>query len=671
VSDQPTRNNGGRPAGAAPQAGPGAPRRGPGPGGGPGAALVTPTAKAHDFWGTMRRLLWTMRPERLRLGGMVVLGVVSVIFAVIGPRVLGHATNIIFDGASSKLIPAGSTKAQTLAYLRSHGKGRIADMLQHLNLHPGHGIDFHALAVTLLLAVGIYLASAVFGWGQQFLMVGVAQRTVYRLRRAADEKLGRLPLRYFDDHPHGDVLSRLTNDLDNIAQSLQQSLTTLITSVLTIVGVLIMMYLISPLLATISVILVPVSFVITVLIAKRSQKLFAVQWERTGDVGGHVEEMFTGHNIVKVFGHQREAIEQFDERNEGLYRASFGAQFISGIIQPVMFFVGNLNYVAIAVIGGIKVASGSLSLGDVQAFFQYSRQFTQPITQVASIVNVLQSTAASSERVFELLDEAEEEPDPAQPTVIEHTQGHITLEDVSFRYVPDSPLIEDLDLDVRPGETVAIVGPTGAGKTTLVNLLLRFYEIDHGRILIDGVDTHHMTRSDLRRLFGMVLQDTWLFSGSVRDNIAYGRDGVSDEDVRAAAAAARVDHFARTLPQGYDTVLDDSASAVSQGEKQLLTIARAFLADPQILILDEATSSVDTRTEVLIQEAMADLMKDRTTFVIAHRLSTIRGADVILVMDHGHIVEQGSHEELLERQGFYYRLYQSQFTEALEAELPG
>ena len=671
------RGNGPRGNGAPPAGGGSAPGRGPGVArggmrrgpGGPGHALVTPTEKARDFWGTMRRLVGTMRSERLRLVGMVLLGVVSVVFAVLGPRILGDATNIIFEGLFSKRIPAGMTKAQAIAYERAHGQGRLADMMQSMHLNPGHGVDFHALEMTLLLALVIYLASAAFSWSQQYLMVGVAQRTVYRLRRAADEKLGRLPLRYFDDHPHGDVLSRLTNDLDNIAQSLQQALTTLITSVLTIIGVLIMMFLISPLLAAISVIVVPISFALTILIARRSQKLFAVQWERTGDVGGHVEEMFTGHNIVKVFGHQREAIERFDEHNDGLYRASFGAQFISGLIQPVMMFVSNLNYVAIAVIGGIKVASGTLSLGDVQAFFSYSRQFTQPITQVASIVNILQSTAASSERVFELLDESEEEADPAVPAKLEHTQGHITLEDVSFRYVADQPLIDDLDLDVAPGETVAIVGPTGAGKTTLVNLLLRFYEIDSGRILVDGVDTRQMSRSDLRRLFGMVLQDTWLFSGTVRDNITYGRDDAADEHMLAAAKAARVDHFVRTLPHGYDTVLDEDATAVSQGEKQLLTIARAFLADPDILILDEATSSVDTRTEVLIQQAMSELMKERTSFVIAHRLSTIRGADIILCMDHGHIVEQGSHEELLAKRGFYFDLYNAQFAAALDESL--
>ncbi len=640
--------------------------QGPGPGGPGGHALVAPTAKAKDLRGSLRRLAGQLRPERALLITVVLLAVVSVAFAVVGPKILGHATNIIFDGVVSKQIPAGVTKAQAIAGLRAKGQGRIADMISGMALHPGHGIDFNALARTLLLLIGVYVLSALFGWLQAYLMAGVAQRTIYRLRQKADEKLARLPLKYFDDHPRGDVLSRMTNDIDNISQSLQQSMTQIITSTLTIVGVLIMMLTISWLLALISVLVVPVSVVVTMFIAKRSQKQFAAQWETTGDLNGHVEEMFTGHNVVKVFGRQQTAIDTFDEQNDKLYQASFKAQFISGIIMPVMNFVMNLNYVAIAVIGGVMVASGRMSLGDVQAFIQYSRQFTMPITQVASIMNVLQSTAASAERVFELLDEPEEEPDAAECVVFERTRGHIELEDVSFRYVPDTPLISGLTLDVKPGETVAIVGPTGAGKTTLVNLLLRFYDIDEGRILVDGVESRDISRSDLRRLFGMVLQDTWLFSGTIRENVAYGREGATEDEIRAAAKAARVDHFVRALPDGYDTLLDDDATNVSQGERQLLTIARALLADPDILILDEATSSVDTRTEVLIQQAMAELMKDRTSFVIAHRLSTIRGADIILVMDKGAIVEQGSHQELMDARGFYYRLYASQFEEALD-----
>ncbi len=639
---------------------------GPGPGG-PGAhMLIMPAAKSKDFRGTMKRLVSMLRPERARIVLVVLLAVVSVTFAILGPRLLGAATNILFDGVVSKRLPAGVTQQQAVAALRARGEGTLADMLSSMHLHPGQGVDFAALERTLLLLVGVYLASALFGWLQQFIMAGVAQRTVYRLRQAADEKLARLPLKYFDDHPRGDVLSRVTNDVDNISQSLQQTMTQLITAVLTIVGVLIMMVSISVLLAAICVLFVPLSFVLTMLIAKRSQKQFAAQWERTGDLNGHVEEMFTGHNVVKVFGRQEKAIAHFDDQNEQLYQASFKAQFISGMIQPVLNFVGNLNYVAIAVVGGLGVANGSLSLGEVQAFIQYSRQFTMPITQTASIMNVLQSTAASAERVFELLDEPEEAADAAEPVALARTRGHIAFEGVSFRYAPDTPLIDDLDLDVRAGQTVAIVGPTGAGKTTLVNLLLRFYEIDGGRITIDGVDTRAMTRSDLRRLFGMVLQDAWLFTGTIHDNIAYGREGANDEEIRAASRAARVDHFVRTLPEGYATVLDDDATSVSAGEKQLLTIARAFLADPQVLILDEATSSVDTRTEVLIQEAMAELMKGRTSFVIAHRLSTIRGADIILVMDHGRIIEKGTHQELLDLRGFYHDLYASQFVEALE-----
>jgi ATP-binding cassette subfamily B multidrug efflux pump len=659
-----TPQGNGKPAAGAP-----ARARGPQPGGPGGQALVMPTARAKDFRGTMRRLAGELRPERTLLILIILLAVAGVAFAVVGPKVLGNATNILFEGVVSKQIPAGVTKQQAIAGLRAKGQNRVADMLQSMNLDPGHGIDFNALARTLAIVAAVYLLSALFSWLQAYLMAGVAQRTLYRLRRQADEKLARLPLKYFDDHPRGDVLSRMTNDLDNISQSLQQSATQIITSVLTIIGVLVMMLTISWLLSLVSVLVVPVAVVITMMIAKRSQKQFSAQWETTGDLNGHVEEMFTGHNVVKVFGRQEKAIATFDEQNESLYQASFKAQFISGIIMPVMNFVMNLNYVAIAVIGGVMVATGRISLGDVQAFIQYSRQFTMPITQVASIMNVLQSTAASAERVFELLDEEEETPDPEACVECDRTRGHIRFDDVSFRYVPDIPLISGLSVDVAPGDTVAIVGPTGAGKTTLVNLLLRFYDVDAGVISVDDVDVRHMARGELRRLFGMVLQDTWLFSGTIRENIAYGREGATEDEIRAAAQAARVDHFVRALPEGYDTVLDDEATNVSQGERQLLTIARAFLADPDILILDEATSSVDTRTEVLIQEAMAELMQDRTSFVIAHRLSTIRGADVILVMDHGAIIEQGTHEKLMAARGFYYDLYASQFEEALEEAL--
>ena len=642
-------------------------RPGGGPGFGPGGhGMGAPVAKSKDFKGSGRRLLGLLAPHALTIAAVIALAVVSVAFSIAGPKILGNATNVLFQGVVSKQIPAGETQQQYVAQLRASGQTQLADLYSSMTLTPGEGVDYAAIANMLLLLAAVYLISAVFQWLQQSLTVTMSQRVVYGLRGDVDRKLARLPLSYFDSHSRGDILSRVTNDIDNIANTLQQSLTQIVTSALTVVGVLAMMFWINWLLATISLLTVPLSVVITMFIAERSQKQFAIQWERTGTLNGHVEETHTGRTIVKVFGHEKDAAETFDEENDKLFEASFKAQFISGIIQPALAIVGNLNYVAIAVVGGVQVASGTLSLGDVQAFIQYSRQFSWPIMQLASIVNVMQSAVASAERVFELLDETEESADPVTPVVVEHAEGAIKLTDVSFRYKADTPLIEDLDLTVRPGQTVAIVGPTGAGKTTLVNLLLRFYEIDKGAILVDGVDTRDMSRDGLRRLFGMVLQDAWLFSGTIRENIAYGREEATEAEIVAASEAAHVDHFVRTLPEGYDTVLDDDATNVSAGEKQLLTIARAFLVDPQILILDEATSSVDTRTEVLIQKAMARLMHGRTSFVIAHRLSTIRGADVILVMDHGRIVEKGTHAELLAAHGFYFDLYNSQFLESLD-----
>jgi ATP-binding cassette subfamily B multidrug efflux pump len=655
-------------------AAPGAPGRRMGPGGPPGHMFMQmPAGRSRDFRGSFRRLLGELRPESPRIVVVLVLAVISVFFVIIGPRILGNATDVIFEGVVGRQLGemglSGVPKDQIVAGLRAAGEDNFADMLESMDVVPGVGIDFGLLAQILALAAAIYILSSLFAWGQAYIMAGVTQRTVYRLRRRVDEKLGRLPLAYFDRESRGDILSRVTNDIDNISQTLQQSLTQLITSVLTVIGVLIMMLTISPLLAAISLLAVPVSLVVTVLIASRSQKQFAAQWEQTGALNGHVEEMHTGHAIVKLFGRQEEAIAEFDERNEALFQASFKAQFISGTIQPAMMFISNLNYVAIAVIGGVQVATGQMSLGDVQAFIQYSRQFTMPIVQAASIVNVLQSAVASAERVFELLDEREEQPDPVAPRILEEPAvGRVAFEGVSFRYEPDKPLIEDLDLVAEPGQTIAIVGPTGAGKTTLVNLLMRFYDVDAGRVTVDGIDTRELTRDNLRRTFGMVLQDTWLFSGTIRENIEYGADDpvVAESRLVEAAEAAHVDHFVRTLPDGYETVLDDEATNVSAGEKQLLTIARAFLADPPILILDEATSSVDTRTEVLIQKAMAKLMRGRTSFVIAHRLSTIRDADLILVMNDGRIVERGTHAQLLEARGFYHELYASQFEEALE-----
>ena len=675
---------GGPPAGARQPGGPGAPvfrpgEAGPagpggrpmgGPGGGRGPGMMglgmgLPPAKADDFRGSLRRLFGTLGPERPLIVVVVLLAIVSVTFNVIGPKILGEAINRIVEGGLGKqILGSGATQQQAIDAARAQGQNQLADMLSGTHLNAA-GIDFGALGGLLGVLVAVYVISSIFGWIQGWIMAGVTQRTVVKLRADVDRKLGRLPLRYFDSHPRGDLLSRVTNDIDNIGQSLQQSLTQLITSLLTIVGVLILMLTISPLLAVISLLAVPASLAVTILIVRRSQQQFVAQWASTGALNGHVEEMHTGHSIVKAFGRQRDAIEVFDSENERLFDASRRAQFISGIIQPAMTFISNLNYVAIAVIGGLRVAAGQLSIGDVVAFIQYSRQFTFPIIQTASIVNVLQSAVASAERVFELLDEPEESADPVPAVPLDAPVGAVRFEDVSFRYLPEQPLIDDQSLDVSAGATVAIVGPTGAGKTTLVNLLMRFYELDAGRITIDGIDTRAVTRDDLRRSFGMVLQDTWLFHGTIRENIAYGRLDATDEELRAAAEAAHVDHFVRTLPDGYDTVIDDDATNLSAGEKQLLTISRAFLADPPILILDEATSSVDTRTEVLIQRAMAGLMRGRTTFVIAHRLSTIRDADTILVMDRGKIVEQGDHASLLARGGFYAELYESQFSEAL------
>lgn len=613
-----------------PQHGPGP--RGPGGGFGP-MGMGAPVQKAKDFKGTLKRLITYLTPYKMQLIAVLITAIISTIFAIVSPKIMGKATTKLFEGLMMKFRGV-----------------------------PGAKIDFEYIGHIILLLIGLYILSAVFAYIQQYIMAGVAQITVYQLRKEVEEKLNRLPLKYFDARTHGEILSRAVNDVDNISTTLQQSLTQLITSVVTLIGVIVMMLSISPLMTLIVVVTLPLSFIATANIAKRSQAYFKGQQKALGQLNGHVEEMYTGHKAIKVFGREQKSIDQFEEINERLYQAGWKAQFMSGLIMPFMSFINNIGYVLVSVAGGILVTKKAIEIGDIQAFIQYARQFSQPITQTAMIANVIQSTVASAERVFEILDETEEIPEVATAKKLAEPRGEVKFEDVCFGYKENELLIEDMNIEVKPGQKVAIVGPTGAGKTTLINLLMRFYEINSGKILIDGIDTRDMKREHLRSLFGMVLQDTWLFNSTIRDNIAYGRDGATEKEIVAAAQAANADHFIRTLPDGYDTILNEEASNISQGQKQLLTIARAILADPAMLILDEATSSVDTRTEVQIQKAMDHLMKGRTSFIIAHRLSTIRDADIILVMNNGRVIDKGNHQELLEKDGFYADLYNSQFS---------
>ncbi len=607
-----------------------------GPGGGrhmSGPPMGRPVEKAKDFKGTLKRLIGYLKPYRVKLFAVLLAAVLSTVFSIVSPKIMGKATTKLFEGA----------------------------MVKYMDV-PGAGIDFNYILQIILILAGLYLISAFFSYIQGYVMAGVAQKTVFDMRNHVNDKLSRLPLKFFDARTHGEVLSRVTNDIDNIANTLQQSLIQLITSVTTLAGIVIMMLTISPVMTLIAVGTLPVYGIVTRAIAIRSQKYFAEQQKTLGQLNGHVEEVYTGHKIIKAFGCESKSIKQFNEINDKLYDAGFKAQFISGIIMPLMNFINNIAYILVCVVGGIFVTQKIIEIGNIQAFIQYSRQFTRPIIHTANIANIIQSTVASAERVFELLDEEEEVPEPVNPKNIPSPRGNVRFEKVEFGYKENVALIKDMNMDVRQGQTIAIVGPTGAGKTTLVNLLMRFYEIGEGKITVDGIDIRDLKRGDLRSIFGMVLQDTWLFNGTIRENIAYGRADATFRDVVRAAKAAHADHFIRTLPDGYDTIINEEASNISQGQKQLLTIARAFLADPAILILDEATSSVDTRTEIYIQKAMTGLMKGRTCFVIAHRLSTIRNADLILVMDNGRVIEQGTHKELLAQGGFYADLYNSQFS---------
>ena len=629
--------------------------------------------KATNFGKSFGRLIGLLKPHAVAFIFVSILGALGVMLAVIAPRVLGDATNIIFEGVVSSSLggqfPVGTSQADVVAALQAAGQGDIANIVSAMpDFSVGTGVDFERLRMVTMTALAIYIASAFLTWIQGYVLNIIMVRTMWRLRESVEAKINRLPLSYFDRVQRGELISRVTNDIDNITQTMQQSLSTVVTSVLTVVGVLVMMFSISWQLAIVALISLPLMAVIFGVIGPRSQKAFGMQWRKVGRLNARVEKSFSGHALMKVYGREADSREKFQVENEELYQASFRAQFLSGIIMPGMMFIGNLTYVGIAVLGGLMVAGGQLRLGDVQAFIQYSQQFTQPLSELGGMAAVIQSGTASAERVFELLDAEEQEPDAVDAPRPNGGAGVIEFDHVRFSYTAERPLITDLSFRVEPGQTVAIVGPTGAGKTTLVNLIMRFYELDGGRILLDGQDIAEFSRDDVRSRTGMVLQDPWLFAGTIRENIRYGRESATDEEIVEAAVATRVDRFVHSLPDGYDTVLDEDASNVSAGEKQLITIARAFVAQPTVLILDEATSSVDTRTELLLQHAMAALREGRTSFVIAHRLSTIRDADLILVMEHGDIVEKGSHDELIAAEGAYWRLYRSQFEQAVADE---
>ncbi|WP_010232837.1 ABC transporter ATP-binding protein [Clostridium arbusti] len=645
--------------------------------GGPMGGFGAPVQKAKDAKGTLKRLLLYFKPHSVKFIIVFIFAILSTIFNIISPKILGKATTKLFEGIYGKLALTKLMTEQTaLEKLAGNKVTATPDVLKGLAgikagiakviSETGGKVDFTYIGHVILLLIGLYIISSLFSFVQQYIMAGIGQNVVYKMREDLSDKLNKLPIKFYDSRTNGEILSRVTNDMDNISTTLQQSLTQLVTSVVTIIGVLIMMLTISPILTLVAVVTLPLCAIATSGLAKKSQQYFAGQQKDIGELNGHVEEMYTGHKIVKAFGREKESIEKFDGINTRLYDVGWKAQFISGVVMPIMNFINNVGYVVVCVVGGIYVAKKKIEIGDIQAFIQYTRQFTMPIVQTANIVNVVQSTIASAERVFELLDEIDEIPDSPEAKVIELPKGEVEFKDVKFGYKQGVTLIEDMNVTAKPGQTVAIVGPTGAGKTTLVNLLMRFYEINAGKITIDGVDTREMTRETLHGLFGMVLQDTWVFNGTIRDNIAYGREGCTEEEIVTAAKAAHADHFIRTLPEGYDTILNEEASNISQGQKQLLTIARAILANPRILILDEATSSVDTRTEVFIQKAMGNLMQGRTSFVIAHRLSTIRDADLILVMNNGSIIEQGNHDELIAKDGFYADLYNSQFSDNSE-----